>query len=392
MLIEIHMIQNHAPSNLNRDDLGAPKTCYFGGVLRSRISSQCLKRSIRTSQEFGDLLGGIRTRQLIRLVADKVTESKAKQRAEKIFTLCGIKPKKSKAKAEGEETSQKKSKMLIYTTAEAIYKMATLLNDGQGKSDEILAKEFAELIASNVYVPDMALCGRMLEPEGDIWKGLDKTVEAALQVAHAISTHEARPEIDYYVAKDDVPGEDAGAGFVDEAMYTSACFYKYFSIDWEQLVKNLNGNAALAAHTVGAFLRGAALVIPSGKQNSYGAHNRPEGILVEIRLDPISYANAFADPARQGDRSLTEQSIAQLGQYARDMDIGYGGPAQRFWYSPNMRYPLKYQEQQDNHIIEYDLVENTYAVKSLDELTGLAVKSISGLNWQEVQKVKIKGS
>ncbi|MDI9530030.1 MAG: type I-E CRISPR-associated protein Cas7/Cse4/CasC, partial [Candidatus Cloacimonadota bacterium] len=46
MLIEIHMIQNHSPANLNRDDLGAPKTCYFGGVLRSRISSQCIKRSI----------------------------------------------------------------------------------------------------------------------------------------------------------------------------------------------------------------------------------------------------------------------------------------------------------------------------------------------------------
>jgi len=390
MLIEIHMIQNHAPSNLNRDDLGAPKTCYFGGVLRSRISSQCLKRSIRTSQEFSDLLGGIRTRQLARLVADKVTEPKAKQRAEKIFTLCGIKPKKSKSKAEGEESTQEKSKGLIYTTTGAIEKMATLLNDGQGKSDDILAKEFAELIANNVYVPDMALCGRMLEPEGDIWKGLDKTVEAALQAAHAISTHEARPEIDYYVAKDDIPGEDAGAGFVGEAMYDSACFYKYFSIDWEQLVKNLNGNAPLAAHTVGAFLRGAALVTPSGKQNSYGAHNRPEGILVEIRPNPISYANAFADPARQGDRSLIEQSIAQLGQYTRDMDAGYGAPAQRFWYSPNMRYQLKYRDKQDNHDIEYDLVEKTCAVKSLDELTMLTVKAISGLDWQEVQKVKIK--
>ena len=45
MLIQIHMLQNHAPSNLNRDDLGAPKTCYFGGVLRSRISSQCPSRT-----------------------------------------------------------------------------------------------------------------------------------------------------------------------------------------------------------------------------------------------------------------------------------------------------------------------------------------------------------
>jgi CRISPR system Cascade subunit CasC len=69
MLIEIHMIQNHSPANLNRDDLGAPKTCYFGGVLRSRISSQCLKRSIRMSDEFKALRGGCRTRQLAKLIA-----------------------------------------------------------------------------------------------------------------------------------------------------------------------------------------------------------------------------------------------------------------------------------------------------------------------------------
>jgi CRISPR system Cascade subunit CasC len=75
MLIEIHAIQNHSPANLNRDDLGAPKTCYFGGVQRSRISSQSIKRSIRISREFEQLLGGVRTRQLARLIADKVTGS-----------------------------------------------------------------------------------------------------------------------------------------------------------------------------------------------------------------------------------------------------------------------------------------------------------------------------
>src|SRR5437867_758207 len=73
-LIEIHMIQNHSPSNLNRDDLGAPKTCVFGGVTRARISSQCLKRSIRRSQEFQRAMehdGGVRTRRLITLLAEQ---------------------------------------------------------------------------------------------------------------------------------------------------------------------------------------------------------------------------------------------------------------------------------------------------------------------------------
>src|SRR5437870_5738533 len=56
MLIEFHFIQNHAPSNLNRDDTGSPKEAMFGGYMRARISSQCLKRSIRRSDLFEALL------------------------------------------------------------------------------------------------------------------------------------------------------------------------------------------------------------------------------------------------------------------------------------------------------------------------------------------------
>src|SRR5579883_709933 len=119
MLIQIHSIQNHAPANLNRDDLGAPKACYFGGVLRSRISSQCLKRSIRRSDEFRQLLGGVRTRQLAKLIADKIPE------------ICGFKPWRS----EGESENSEKSKMLVYTTKQAVEEMANLLRNSDGKAE-----------------------------------------------------------------------------------------------------------------------------------------------------------------------------------------------------------------------------------------------------------------
>ena len=76
MLYEIHMIKNYPPTNLNRDDTGAPKTCMFGGALRGRISSQCLKRSWRTSEIFRQAIGksnlGVRTRQLPQLVVDEL--------------------------------------------------------------------------------------------------------------------------------------------------------------------------------------------------------------------------------------------------------------------------------------------------------------------------------
>ena len=114
MLIEIHTIQNHSPSNLNRDDLGAPKTCYFGGVLRSRISSQCIKRSIRLSDEFVLLRGGIRTRKLADEIA-RATKAGAdnRKRAANILGYCGIKSKEKKdkdASAAGGASALKKEK------------------------------------------------------------------------------------------------------------------------------------------------------------------------------------------------------------------------------------------------------------------------------------------
>jgi CRISPR system Cascade subunit CasC len=391
MLIEVHVIQNHSPANLNRDDLGAPKTCYFGGVLRSRISSQCIKRSIRMSEEFKLVLGGVRTRRLAQLIAESGTDSPEFKKAMEVLVACGIAPKSQKKKKDDDDTATNdddKSAGLVFVTRKAIKEMSKLLRDNKKKNND-LAKEFARLIALTTDAPDMALCGRMLEPKKgdiDVWTKLDKNVEAALQVAHAISTHEARPEVDYYVAKDDIPGEDAGAGFVDEAMFASACFYKYFSIHWETLVGNLKGfgegHEKLAAHTVGAFIRGAALTNPTGKQNSFAAHNPPDGILIEFRNVPISYANAFAKPVNQDHRDIISQSIAQLGQYDRDIDTGYGKPDERFWFSPNLRYQLTSIENKE----ESPLAKNNF--NSLDELIPAVTRQV-GYEWKDVQKVVV---
>ena len=378
MLIQIHMIQNHSPANLNRDDLGAPKTCYFGGVLRSRISSQCLKRSIRLSPLFAGLCGGVRTRQLARLITEGM-DAKARARAEEVMKDAGFLPKREKKQDDGEDigATAERSKALVYTTRAAIERMRKLFVDNPAKKSSELAADFAKIIAEDVAVPDMALSGRMLEPDKsakEVWKGLDTKVEAALQVAHAISTHEARPEVDYFVAADDIPGEDAGAGFIDEAMFASACFYKYFSIDLDQLNTNLGGDKAnvpdIAARTVGALLGAASLTNPSGKQNSFAAHNPPDGILIEYRDIPISYANAFARPVETSHRDITGQSIAQLASYARDLDMGFGKPNTRLWFSPNLRYPLTVIENNS----EVELASETF--RSLDAMVECVVADI----------------
>jgi len=332
------------------------------------------------SEQFRVLCGGVRTRQLAKLITDRIEGGpEVQKRAEKILEICGLKPKKSK-KEESEQSGSERSKMLVYTSRDAIEEMARLLQASTGKSDDKLAEEFGKLIATRTAVPDMALSGRMLET--GVLK--DTTVEAALQVAHAISTHEARPEVDYYVAADDIPGDDAGAGYVDEAMFASACFYKYFSIHWEMLVENLQGYLELAAHTVGAFIRGAALTNPTGKQNSFAAHNPPDGMLIEFKDTPISYANAFAKPVSlDGGRDMISQSIAQLSQYAYDLEAGYGPPRERFWFSPNERYSLNVEKD-----TERSLTPNSY--KSLDALIEAVIKGIDPkLDWQQVQQAVV---
>ncbi|HOQ88624.1 MAG TPA: type I-E CRISPR-associated protein Cas7/Cse4/CasC [Candidatus Hydrogenedentes bacterium] len=391
MLIQIHMLQNHAPSNLNRDDLGAPKTCYFGGVLRSRISSQCLKRAVRMSDEFSALLGGIRTRRLGQLLREEL-EKLGKKNADitKVLNECGLEQKAKKGKGDEEADGaegREEGKMLVYTTRKAIREMAKILAES-GDAKE-MARKVAEIISSHTDVPDMALFGRMLEAkaDSDAWKNLNNTVEAALQSGHALSTHTARKEIDYYVAADDVPGaEDRGAGYVDEALFASACYYKYFSISWEQLLKNLRNNRELAAHTVGAFLRAAALVNPTGKQNSFAAHNPPLGILVELRKYPINYANAFVQPVDVEDRAdLVAESVARLARHIEDLDTGYGRPDRRFWFSPNLRYPLAYNGT--------PIVPEQESCRSLDDLVSALIPAIDGgLTWEQVRSAVVEYS
>ena len=187
---------------------------------------------------------------------------------------------------------------------------------------------------------DMALFGRMTTSEAF------RDVEAAMQVAHAISVNKIDHEFDYFTAVDDLKGsgedeEDAGADMLGDVEYTSACYYKYFSLDVDDLVANLTGASTrradifdettatardLAATTLETFVRAMALTSPSGKQNSFAAHQLPAAILVEVRPDaqPISYANAFVKPARVlGETDLVEDALNKLKKHVEALTEAY---------------------------------------------------------------------
>ena len=250
MLYEIHMLKNYPPVNLNRDDTGAPKSCTFGGTTRARISSQCLKRSWRKSELFENDIGaeklGTRTRRLPELVEKKLKEmGVSKEYIELLLPkLSGIGNKDVKENSKGDHTAQ-----VIFYAPEDIDAVAAAI---KSKLDECAsAKDVKALKAKDLQAAvkgaklrpitlDIALFGRMVTSDAF------RDVEAAMQVAHAISTNKLNMESDYFTAMDDLLGGEtmdvSGAGHVNGTDYNSSCYYIYASIDTKILSENLENN------------------------------------------------------------------------------------------------------------------------------------------------------
>lgn len=334
MLIQIHMLQNYAPSNLNRDDTGSPKDAIFGGYRRGRISSQCLKRSIRHSETFkaafeDDGLLAKRTLELPRLVKEELealgVDDKAAETITKILATLGG----------GKDAEGLKTKLLIFLTSAEVSEVTHKLWDHY---QEIGEKAFAKLKIADLEkvmahaAPrsiDVSMFGRMTTSVAF------EDVEAAVQVAHALSTNALDREYDYFTAVDDLSGE-SGAGMIGDVEFNSSTYYKYFNIHWENLVKNLGGDEQVAHEAVEALIEAAAFAQPSGKQNSFAAQNLPDLVLVEVSKKniPVNYANAFLKPiSGKRDGSLMDNSITALDKTATSIRNVYGLNGQRGYIS-----------------------------------------------------------
>lgn len=345
-LIEIHALQNFAPSNLNRDDTGAPKDALFGGTRRARVSSQCLKRAVRQyfSQKKNDGFFSpdelaVRTKRVYQAIADLLDGKrvKAETLAKAEIALSYVKLKA----AEGGKTQY-----LLFLGQKEIAALANAIHQfweqivpeakesgekSKGKGKKAAAssapKEVQERIDSifnGGKAVDVALFGRMLADMPE------KNQNAACQVAHAISTHAVEREFDFYTAVDDLKPEDtAGADMMGTVEFNSACFYRYAVVDWEKLVANLQGDSALATKGLRAFLEGFVVAEPTGKQNTFAAHNPPEFVAVSVRRNtaPRNLANAYETAIRaKKDESLTKESAIRLSAKAVALDKLYATP------------------------------------------------------------------
>ncbi len=296
--IQLHLLVSYPPSNPNRDELGQPKTAIVGGTQRSRISSQCLKRTWRTSEiwEKEGLKICTRTRELFlddglglyEKLLGKHGADNAENYAKAILSVFA-KTAKVKPKAEAPIDEKFIGKEIV--TEQPIHfsdtekgKIKALVED---LDKEPTKKELENLLDNYPRDIDLAMFGRMIA------KRPDANVEAAVQVAHAISINETEIEDDFFTAVDDL--NKHGSAHMGEQEFVSAIYYLYLCIDKELLLKNLNGNKTAAAKPLQTLVKTAAMVAPTGKQNSYA--NR---------------AHAFYILAEKGDAQPRNLSLAFL--------------------------------------------------------------------------------
>lgn len=338
-LIELHILQSFPVSCLNRDDVGAPKSATFGGVTRARVSSQCLKRAIRlyAKELCPDLFAGERSKLIVRPIAEAaVRHGSPVEKAEEA----------SKKFCEGlatiDESAFKnkgilKVKTLMFLSPserEEIGKeLATIIE--QSKDAKTLEKKIKSA-ATKVQdaklkdAADIALFGRMVATDHSL------TVEGAAMFSHALSTHRADNDIDFYTAVDDRQGEDptveeedrAGSGMMGTLEFTSAVYYRYVGLNLG-LLGDASHLGALSLEdrrkVVDAFLRATILAVPGARKNSMNAHTLPGYVLglVKDKGQPLQLVNAFERPVTSKG-GLMDASIAAIKAHHEQLKITWG--------------------------------------------------------------------
>ena len=340
-IVDIHVIQTVPPSNLNRDDTGSPKTAVYGGKRRARVSSQAWKRATRDC--FGDILDrddlGVRSKRVVELIGDQITAQNPalKQRADElaaaVLTAAGIKTAPPR-RAKGDEKVPAESGYLIFFSRHQIARLAELAvaaahEAGEGKPN-IDGRE-ARKRADQEHSVDVALFGRMVAEVTEL------NVDAAAQVAHALSVHAVDNEYDYFTAIDDQKQsheeEDAGAGMIGTVEFNSSTLYRYATVDVDLLHDNL-GQADATRRAVEAFVRSFVCSMPTGKQNTFANRTLPDAVLVVVReTQSINFVGAFEDAVTEdANEGRVAKSIRLLAEHGKELYEAYDEHPVASWW------------------------------------------------------------
>jgi CRISPR system Cascade subunit CasC len=331
-IVDIHVLQTVPPSNLNRDDTGSPKTAWYGGVRRARVSSQAWKRATRKDFERTvdaiDL--GVRSKRVVELLGEEIrrqapdtSEEDAHRLAADVVSAGGIKLSKPR-KGEIEESGY-----LLFLSHQQVASFAGLALEAARAGTKPDGKVAKALFKDKNSI-DLAMFGRMVADVTDL------NVDASVQVAHALSVHAVETEFDYFTAVDDHKAddadEDAGAGMIGTVEFNSSTLYRYATVDVDLLQKNL-GEGAPTNEAVATFVRSFVRSMPTGKQNTFANRTLPDAVVVAIRSDQsVSYVGAFEEPVKDSqDGGRVQAATEALARYAKDVTDAFGGAPEQTW-------------------------------------------------------------
>lgn len=328
LYVDFHVIQSLPPSCVNSDDTGSPKTAFYGGTMRARVSSQAWKRAMRKMFDdlFGDGLVGYRTRKVSDLVKNEIvrnnsdiTADDADALSQEILEIAGV-------SAGGDKKSVLffVSNLQIERIAEIAIQYQNETKTNKKKKETQYKKMLEEALKSNPSV-DILLFGRMAASNPNL------NYDAAAQVAHSISTHTISNEYDYFTAVDDCMDDgDAGAAHLDTTEFNSSSLYRYATINVKELSKNLTNDELKEA--VRGFAEAFIRSMPTGKQNTFANRTLPDMVYVTLRTDqPANFAGAFEKPVPAGDDGYVSKSQKRLFEYASQVYENYIKKPEKSW-------------------------------------------------------------
>lgn len=336
-IIDINILQTVPPSNLNRDDTGTPKTATFGGVPRARVSSQAWKRATRMAfkQHLDASMIGTRTKQVVEHLASTisskdtgVTREEALDLATATLTTAGVKLSPPRVK-KGAEPGPHQSEYLLFLSSLQMNHLAEAALNARAGGDVKRDLKAAQLKKSlNLdHSVDIALFGRMVADSTDL------NVDAAAQVAHALSVHAVNTEFDFYTAVDDYKArdeeaDDAGAAMMGVVEFNSSTLYRYATVDANRLLDNL-GSIDATKQAVQAFAEAFALSMPTGKQNTFANRTLPDAVIVTIRsTQPVNLAGAFEEAV---EAPYLAHAAEALAEHVRGLEENYSIGSEASW-------------------------------------------------------------
>ena len=353
--IQIHTLHNYPGALLNRDDAGLAKRLPYGDAIRTRISSQCLKRHWRVADDHFSLVNlgvpmAVRSRVTLDLIRKKLieaglSETLAQSAGEGLRDggLLDKGGKESKGK-EALETGQ--AVLLGYAEIDYLVKRCAELaqENTDVKALKAAIAKFLKDEKTNIAALkhgsglESALFGRMVT--SDVLASRD----AAVYVAHAFTVHEAQVENDYFTVVDDLlreAGEQGSAGIFDTEL-ASGLYYGYVVVDVPQLIANLEGEKAkdwatlpaekreLAGRVVQHLLHLIATVSPGAKRGSTAPFEWAKFLLVEVGdWQPRSLAGAFQNALPLNQPAIREAAVKMISDEIGKLDDAYGAPLDR---------------------------------------------------------------